>query len=272
MNTQAFRRAWAEASAGGARAGLARVTALAALAAVIAVGGLAGCSALKPTPVTPPVVYTLDGLRTQASTQQPARPTATQAPAARSAPSTPSTPSAPTAPTAPTLLLSTPQAAASLDSPHMLYVRQAHRLAYFAHSEWADTPARMLAPLLVAALDRAGLFRAVVSTPTAVKADLRLDTEVVRLQHHFDTSPSHVRLTLRATLSDNTTRQLLAQVELDQRADAPSEDAQGGVVAANLATQQMLSALVAFCGPAVESWRLSPGAAAQPALPVRTPR
>ena len=96
-------------------------------------------------------------------------------------------------PVAPTLLISTPQAAAGLDSPHILCVRQAHRLAYFAQSEWADTPARMMAPLIVAALDRAGWFRAVVSTPTAVKADLRLDTEVVRLQHHVDATPSQVR-------------------------------------------------------------------------------
>ena len=245
MNTQPLWCAWIRARAGGACAGLAMLIAL------------AGCSALKPTPVTPPTVYTLDGLRTEASPPQRVRPAASPSPAA---------------PTTPTLLLSTPQAAAGLDSPHMLYVRQTHRLAYFAQSEWADTPARLLAPLMVAALDRAGLFRAVVSTPTAVKADLRLDTEVVRLQHHFDTSPSQVRLTLRATLSDNNTRQLLAQIELDQRVDAASEDAPGGVVAANLATQQMLDALAAFCGPAVESWRVSTAAAAGPAAAIRPAR
>lgn len=227
---------------------------LAAVTLVTSLVGLSACSALKPTPLAPPVRYTLDGLNTDV----PA------APLAR-----------PSAPTAPTLLISPPQAAAGLDSPHILYARQAHRLAYFAHSEWADTPARMLAPRLVAALDRAGVFRAVVSPPTAVKADLRLDTEVVRLQHNFDTTPSQVRLTLRATLSDNTTRQVLAQIELDHRADAASEDAHGGVVAANRATQQMLNALAVFCGQAVETWRTGPtstATAAKPAAAVRTAR
>jgi len=30
-------------------------------------------------------------------------------------------------------------------------VREPHKLEYFAHSEWVDPPARMLAPLIVAA-------------------------------------------------------------------------------------------------------------------------
>lgn len=242
MNTQPLWRAESRARTGGACVGLAVVTAL---------SGLTACSALKPTPVTPSALYRLEGVTTGAPAAPRARPGASMAP---------------------TLLISTPQAASGLDSPRILYVRQAHRLAYFAQSEWVDTPARMLAPLLVTALDRAGLFRAVVSTPTAVKADLRLDTEVVRLQHNFDTTPSHVRMTLRATLSDNTTRLVLAQIELDQRADAPSEDAQGGVVAANRATQQMLDALAAFCGPAVEGWRASAAAAAGPAAALRPAR
>ena len=67
-------------------------------------------------------------------------------------------------------------------------MRETHQLEYFAHSEWVDPPARMLAPLLVAAVESTGTFRAVVLTPSAAVGDLRLDTEIVRLQHEFQTS------------------------------------------------------------------------------------
>lgn len=209
------------------------------LALAMAAAGLAlmtACSALKPTPVPPPAFFALEGGPAGAAPAPRAVPTRSMS-------------------AAPTLLISPPQAGAGFDSQRIIYVRQAHQLEYFAHSEWVDTPARMLAPLMVAALDRAGSFRAVVATPTAANADLRLDTELVRLQHEFDVAPSRVRLTLRATLTDSATRQVLGQVDLDTRADAASQDAYGGVVAANHATWAMLQTLTVFCDQVVEQWQ-----------------
>jgi cholesterol transport system auxiliary component len=34
---------------------------------------------------------------------------------------------------------------AGFDSRHIVYVRQASQLAHYAHNEWVDTPARMVA-------------------------------------------------------------------------------------------------------------------------------
>lgn len=48
--------------------------------------------------------------------------------------------------TGPTLIVSPPHAAAGFDSQRIMYLRQADQLEYFAHNEWIDTPARMLAP------------------------------------------------------------------------------------------------------------------------------
>ncbi len=223
---------------------LARSFCLALAAAALTL--LAACSALKPTPVPPPAFFALDA-----------------APAAVSAVSR----DASTGPAAaPTLLVNPPQAGAGFDSQHIIFLRQAHQLEYFAHSEWVDTPARMLAPLIVAALDRSGKFRAVLATPSAAAGELRLDTEIVRLQHEFGATPSRVRLTLRATLSDNATRQVLAQVEFDNRADAPTADAYGGVIAANHATRAMLQALAAFCSQAAELWQAREGSAGKRAV------
>lgn len=149
--------------------------------------------------------------------------------------------------TAPTLIVSPPHAAAGFDSPHIVYVRQASQLEYYAHNEWVDTPARMLAPLIVAAIEHGGAFRAVVQTPSTVAGDMRLDTEVLRLQHEFLSKPSRVRFTLRAYLVDNVTRRVLASREFEAVAAAPSEDAYGGVMAANEAVRSVLEGLAAFC-------------------------
>lgn len=113
-------------------------------------------------------------------------------------------------------------AAAGFDSPHIVYVRQASQLEYYAHNEWVDTPARMLALLIVFAIERGGAFRAVVQTPSAAAGDIRLDTEVLHLQHEFLGKPSRVRFALRAYLVDSVTRRVLGSRELEAVAAAPS--------------------------------------------------
>ena len=134
-------------------------------------------------------------------------------------------------------------------------MREAHKLEYFAHSEWVDTPARMLAPLIVAAVENDGTFRAVVLTPTAAAGDMRLDTEILRLQQNFDGQPSRVRFTLRATMVDNVTREVLAWREFDATVAAASDDPYGGVVAANRAVQSVVRQLASFCTEASAYWQ-----------------
>ena len=152
--------------------------------------------------------------------------------------------------TALTLIVNPPHAAAGFDSEHIIYVRQASQLEYFAHNEWVDTPARMLAPLIVAAIEQSGAFRAVVQVPSTAAGDMRLDTEILRLQHEFLSTPSRVRFTLRAYLVDTASRRVLASREFEAVANAPSENPYGGVVAASQAVRQVLEELAAFCADA----------------------
>ncbi|OGA22268.1 MAG: hypothetical protein A3I02_04430 [Betaproteobacteria bacterium RIFCSPLOWO2_02_FULL_67_26] len=172
--------------------------------------------------------------------------------AAQAAPRTGTTAAA----TAPTLTVSPPHAAAGFDSRRIMYVRHADQPEYFAHNEWIDTPARMLAPLIVAAVERGGAFRAVVQTPSPAAGEMRLDTEILRLQHEFLQVPSRVRFTLRAYLVENATRRVIASREFDATVTAASEDPHGGVVAANRAVQNVLEALSAFCAEAARSARM----------------
>jgi cholesterol transport system auxiliary component len=156
--------------------------------------------------------------------------------------------------TVPTLIVNPPHAAAGFDSHRIIYVREPHQLEYFAHSEWVDTPARMIAPSIVAALENTGAFRAVVLTPSASAGDLRLEVEILRLQHEFDSIPSRAHFTLRAYLVDNETRQVLAWREFDETVVAAKADPYGGVIAANGAVQNVMERLASFCAEAAGRW------------------
>lgn len=198
-------------------------------AAVMALMSLGACSALRPliAPSELPTVYSL------AEGQD----------AVIAMPSSPR----PTAATALTLIVSPPHAAAGFDSPRMMYVRRADQLEYFAHNEWVDTPARMLAPLIVAAVEARGAFRAVVKTPSPALGEMRLDTEILRLQQEFLGVPSRVRFTLRAYLVESATRRVISSREFEATVDAASDDPRGGVTAAHQAVRRVLTELADFC-------------------------
>lgn len=198
-------------------------------AGVLSLMALGACSVLQPATAPSPAFYSLDGTPGRAPVAAPI--------------------------SAPTLIISPPHAAAGYDSKRIIYVREPHQLEYFAHSEWVDPPARMLAPLLVAAVENSGAFRAVVLTPSTATGDLRLDTEIIRLQQDFRTRPSTVRFTLRATLIDQNTRRVEAWREFDNSVPAGSEDPYGGIMAANRAVQITLENLADFCAEAARSPR-----------------
>jgi cholesterol transport system auxiliary component len=179
------------------------------------------CSALHTAPARDTSFYSLDGVR--------------------------GAPGKAAAAAGPTLVINPPHAGAGFDSHRIIYTREAHKLEYFAHSEWVDTPARMLAPLIVAATGESGAFRAAVLTPSAAAGDMRLDTEIVQLQQEFSGASSQVRFVLRAYLVESATRRVLASREFESLTPAGSNDPYGGVIAANAGVRTVLAALAAFC-------------------------
>jgi cholesterol transport system auxiliary component len=156
------------------------------------------------------------------------------------------------------LIVNAVHAAAGSDSRRMVYLRHAHKLEYFAHHEWLDTPARMLAPLIIVVLENSGGFRAVVPTPSAAAGDMTLDTGIVRLHQDFTHQPSVVRFTLHVSMVDNTTRKVVGWREFDASVAATSEGPEGGVVAANLAVQAVLEQLTGFCVDIAAGWQRVP--------------
>jgi cholesterol transport system auxiliary component len=151
------------------------------------------------------------------------------------------------------LLLEQPGAAAGYDSARMVYQRQPQTLESFTQSTWVDTPARMLAPLLLRALQDGTGLRAVLQAPNPSLADLRLQTNVLQFQQDFLQQPSRVHFTLQATLTNQRTREVLAWQRFEVTQAAASDDAAGGAAAASLAVQTALQQLAVFVQTSVSA-------------------
>jgi len=147
------------------------------------------------------------------------------------------------------LLLSVrqPRAAPGFGTSAILYVREPHVLDRYATHEWAETPARMLGPLLVRSLEDADGFSAIVQDPNGLPVDLRLDAEIVFLRQNFLTRPSVVEFAMRVQLIDVRNRRMLASRYIEFAERATSDDATGGVAAANAAVARALTQVVSFC-------------------------
>lgn len=225
---------------------------------------LTGCSSLLPKPAPQPIFYALNSVN-QIPTQIPMRvlPSATAGAPTKST-LTPSN-------SLPVLSINPLHAVAGFDSKRIIYVRTNHQLEYFAQSEWIDTPARMIAPLLVAAIETniGNGFSAVIATPSTASSDIRLDTEILRLQHNFSTSPSQVHFTVRTYLVDNASRKVLTSREFDATVSAATDDPYGGVVAANEAVQRVLTQIANAAHGAGKNWLQSKNQARE--QPTRVP-
>jgi cholesterol transport system auxiliary component len=144
------------------------------------------------------------------------------------------------------LLVTVSREAPGFDSPRIAYTREPPKLDYYNDSVWSDTPAKMLLPLLVRAFEATGAFKAVVSPPSPVLADLRVDVDLIRLQQEFMIPPSRVRLTTRIKVMDMKSGHVLGTRIFEAIEPSPSEDAYGGAQAANAAVRKLLDEMTTF--------------------------
>lgn len=147
----------------------------------------------------------------------------------------------------PAMIVTIPRAHGGYDSERIAYRQEQFGLRYFAKSRWADTPARMLAPLMAEAINDGGKFQALYAAPGSLSASYRLDSELIRMHQDFTRKPSEAHVTLRARLVSLDENRVLATQTFDFRRPATTEDAYGGVQATNRAIGQLLGELAQFC-------------------------
>ena len=94
-----------------------------------------------------------------------------------------------------------------------------------------------------------------MSPGSRARSDVQMEVEILRLQQEFDGLPSRVRFTLRVGLVASADRRVLATREFESIVASSSEDARGGVVAANLATRRVLADVANWSGTVAQQWR-----------------
>lgn len=140
----------------------------------------------------------------------------------------------------PVLLVSPPQAEPGFETTRMVYVKRPYELEQYAVNQWADTPVHMFTPLMVQVLNHSGTWRAVIPLPSSIRGDYRLDTYGFLLQQEFFQQPSRVRMLVRMQLIDLKESTILGTRVFEVVEHAPSENAYGGVQAANRAVAGLL--------------------------------
>ncbi|MEN9460474.1 MAG: hypothetical protein RIS84_494 [Pseudomonadota bacterium] len=151
------------------------------------------------------------------------------------------------------LQVAMPQATAGFDSQGMTYTRRPAQLERYNKSQWVDTPAHMLLPLLVRSLEASAQYQAVLSANTSnLAGEIRVDTEILQLQQEFiSQQASRVRVVLRVQIFDLVEHKVLATQVFELSETAPSEDAQGYVLATNQALSKWLPVFQAFVNKAI---------------------
>lgn len=150
------------------------------------------------------------------------------------------------APSGPTLLISVPRAVPGYDTRRMAYTHRPYELNYFARNEWVAPPALMLQPIFIRAFEASGHFQSVVPDDLRVLADLRLDTQILRLVQDFSVQPSQGHIVLQARLINIANGREVANRIFEAREPAPEEEPYGGVVALNRALEHILREMVTF--------------------------
>ncbi len=141
----------------------------------------------------------------------------------------------------PVLLVSPPQAEPGFETQRMVYVKRPYELEYYAVNQWADTPVRMFAPLMVQAFNQQNdTWRAVIPLSSSIRGDYRLDTHGFLLQQEFLQQPSRVRVMVRTQLVDLKESTILSTRAFEVVENATSENPYGGVQAANRAIAGLL--------------------------------
>ena len=138
------------------------------------------------------------------------------------------------------LLITQPKPQAGFDTARMAYLLRPYEINYFAFNQWADPPARLLHRIMVENLDKTGLWSAVLQTAGTVPAQYRLDSDNLILEQQFFSRPSRVRLALRGQIFDTKKSAILDTRYFELFETAASDDAYGGVLAANRAAEKLL--------------------------------
>lgn len=140
------------------------------------------------------------------------------------------------------------------DTPRMAYIQTAGQLEYYARHRWADSPALLLPPILVRALESSGAFAGVLSPTSHARSDFLLETELQTFRHEFEGSSRNFRVELRATFLESMSRRVVGEPKTFTILEPISaESVEAGVAAARHACAKLARELASYCAQTAAS-------------------
>lgn len=145
------------------------------------------------------------------------------------------------------IVVTMPKATGLYASNKMAYSTQDYQIGYFAYNSWADTPARMLQPLIVQTLQKTHHYRAVIPTAFSGNHDYRLDVDLLKLEQEFCQCSSYIDFVARVQLVDVKNSKIIRAKTFMIHQPTQLNNPYGGVLAANDAVAIFLDELATFC-------------------------
>lgn len=133
-----------------------------------------------------------------------------------------------------------PRTAPGFNTSRMAYTYEPDSLRYFAFSQWLDTPAYMMQPLLVRALHRSGVFQHVVKSPSPVRTRFRLEADDLAVIQQINGQTNVVRIALRLRLLDIRDGALIIDEPVVLERRATGADPRSGVTTANELARELI--------------------------------
>jgi cholesterol transport system auxiliary component len=144
-----------------------------------------------------------------------------------------------------TLFVATVSADPLYETDDIAYSSHPLQVEYFAKNKWADTPARMLRPLIINTLQGTRHFR-VITTSQNTQYDYILSAKIEELQQVFTAHSSYVVFRLHVEIINPKTGRIVRAREFISSKITCQCTPYSGVVAANRAITQVLAELANF--------------------------
>ena len=128
----------------------------------------------------------------------------------------------------------------------MVYLQKAYHLEHYGKNQWVAKPSVMFTSLLMESLSNSRSFTAVVGAGLRSTASWQLNSELLYLQQNFMGEHNQVEMSVSAQLIDRHRARVVASQTFKAVVPTISADPYGGVLAANLATQQILEKIARF--------------------------
>jgi len=130
----------------------------------------------------------------------------------------------------------------TLLSTKMHYTQDGYKEAMYTESAWAQNPNKAISAQLISSIRESKTFSSVSSFKSRAHAELYLETTVEKFMQHFskDHKKSYVELVFSLNLIDTKSSKSLGTTLISKKLDVETMDANGGVIALNVALSDVL--------------------------------